>query len=326
MPLDDLITLDLITLADDDLEVVVDVGRGADILSLTHRRTAVDVLFSTPWRERADAIRAGRARPSSYDEVAVFLEQYRGGWNTLCPNAGPPRAVAGTPVGFHGEAATARWDVVARTDTELRLRLSLFSVPVSIERRMVLTGDGTLLIEDDVTNDGPDPLVIDHVSHPAFGGAFLDGRCTVETNARHYTADPETAGSFVEPGTEHAWPWATGDGHRVDLREVPPPGTERMAFGWLSGFGDPWAAITNHDLGLTVRIAWDATHQPYAWFWQELNATQGFPWHRQARAFAIEPSSTITSGPDRASVLSLDPGQTVDIPLTMTLFETKDRA
>lgn len=322
----DLFTPDLITLADDDLEVVVDVGRGADILSLRHRRTAVDVLFTTPWRERADAIRAGHTSPSSYDEVAVFLEQYRGGWNTLCPNAGPPRVVAGTPVGFHGEAATARWEVLARTDTELRLRLSLFSVPVSIERRMVLTGDGTLLIEDDVSNDGPDPLVIDHVSHPAFGGTFLGGRCTVETSARHYTADPGTDGSFVAAGSLHTWPWARGaeGADDVDLREVPPPGTARMAFGWLSDFDDPWASITNHDLGLVVRLAWDRTHQPYAWFWQELNATPGFPWHRRARAFAIEPSSTITSGPDRESVLSLAAGQSVCIPLTVTLLETKD--
>lgn len=314
---------DLITLADDELEVLVDVGRGADILSLTHRRSAVDVLFSTPWRERADEIRAGLATPSSYDGVAVHLEQYRGGWNTLCPNAGPPRVIHGAPVGFHGEAATARWQVVAHDETELRLRLSLFSVPVTIERRMVLAGGGRLVIEDDVSNDGPDPLVIDYVSHPAFGGAFLDGRCTVETNARHYTADPEAEGSFVAPGTSHGWPWADD----VDLREVPPPGASRMAFGWLSDFDEPataLAAITNHDLGLTVRLAWDGTRQPYAWFWQELNATPGFPWHRRARAFAIEPSSTTTSGPDRASVLALDPGQSVRIPVTLTVSDTKD--
>lgn len=316
---------DLITLADDELEVLVDVGRGADILSLTHRRSAVDVLFSTPWRERADEIREGRTTPSSYDGVAVHLEQYRGGWNTLCPNAGPPRVIHGAPVGFHGEAVTARWEVVARDPAELRLRVSLFSVPVTIERRIALVGGGTLVIEDDVSNDAPDPLVIDYVSHPAFGGTFLEGRCTVETNARRYTADPGTDGSFVGPGTTHGWPWA-GD---VDLREVPPPGTSRMAFGWLSDFEEPatpLASITNHDLGLTVRIAWDGTHQPYAWFWQELNATPGFPWHRRARAFAVEPSSTTTSGPDRASVLALGPGQSARIPLTLTLLETKEPA
>lgn len=319
---------DLITLADDELEVVVDVGRGADILSLTHRRSGVDVLFSTPWREHADAIRSGRASLTAYDEVAVHLEQYRGGWNTLCPNAGPPRLVHGAPVGFHGEAVTARWDVVAQGEIELMLRLSLFSVPVTIQRRLVLTGDGTLLIEDDLTNDGPDELEIDYVSHPAFGGPFLEGRCTVDTNARHYTADPGTDGSVVAAGTRHAWPWALGDDgtDKVDLRDVPPPGASRMAFGWLSDFDDPWATVTNHDLGLSVRLAWESTHQPYAWFWQELNATPGFPWHRRARAFAIEPSSTITSGPDRRSALRLEPGRSVLIPLTLTLHDTKDPA
>ena len=28
------------------------------------------------------------------------MEQYRGGWQTLCPNAGAPRTVHGAPVGF----------------------------------------------------------------------------------------------------------------------------------------------------------------------------------------------------------------------------------
>lgn len=95
-----------------------------------------------------------------------------------------------------------------------------------------------------------------------------------------------------------------------------------MAFGWLSGFDEPWAAITNHDLGLTVRMAWDGTHQPYAWFWQELNWMPGFPWYRRARAFAIEPSTTVTSGSSRRSVLVVQPRDSVRIPLSLTVGRT----
>lgn len=318
---------DLVTLSDDGLAIVVDVGRGADVLSLRHQSSGVDVLFSTPWRPHADEIRLGLATPTTYDPVAGFVERYRGGWNTLCPNGGTPRLVHGAPIGFHGEAAVARWEVRGHGPADLRLRARLFSVPVCIERRITLTGGGSMSIEDEVSNESEVELEIDYVSHPAFGGTFLEGDCTVETNARCYTADPGTDGSFVGPGTEHAWPWAVDkEGNEVDLREVPPPGTSRMAFGWLSGFDDPWASITNHDLGLTLRLSWDATHQPYAWFWQEFNWTPGFPWHRRARAFAIEPSSTTTSGPDRRSELVLQPRQTVRIPLTLTIHQTKGQA
>ena len=293
---------DLLHLQDETLAVAVDVGRGADVLSLEHRPSGIDVLFSTPWRARADEIREGMAAPTTYDPVAGWLEQYRGGWQLLCPNAGPPRAVAGAPVGFHGEAASARWTVLAATERTARLRTELFSVPVAIERVMALSA-GTLSLRDVVMNLSDVELELDYVSHPAFGGAFLDGNVVLDTGARRYTADPGTTGSFVGPGSEQKWPYADA----VDLRELPAPGQRRMAFGWLSDFQDHWASITNTDLGLTVRLTWDGAHLPFAWFWQELNWTEGFPWHRRARVIAIEPSSTPTSGPERASVLRLAP-------------------
>jgi hypothetical protein len=312
-------TDEVFTLRTDWLGLVVDAGRGADILSLTDQRTGVDVFFSTPWRHHADRLRRGLARPSTYDPVAGWMEQYRGGLNTLCPNGGAPRLVAGAPVGFHGEAASARWQVLDRQPDAVSLSATLFSVPIAIDRELQVTGP-SVVIEDVLTNQSDVPLEIDYVYHPAFGGEFLDGRCVVDTGARRYTADPSTEGSFVAPGTEHAWPWAIPDqGGRIDLRDVPPPTESRMAFGWLSDFDGSWASITNTDLGLSVRLEWDGTHMPYAWFWQELNWTEGFPWHRRARAFAIEPSSTQTGGPARRSVLVLGPEESVRIPLTITL-------
>jgi hypothetical protein len=297
---------DLVSLRDGTVEVVVDVGRGADILTLRHRRTGTDVLFSTPWRAHADAIRSG-TDPTTYDPVAGFLERYRGGWNTLCPNAGPPRLVHGAPVGFHGEAAVARWTVVHRATDSVRLRCALFSVPLVIERRLALGPSGSVTIEDELVNTSAVDLEIDYVSHPAFGGRLLEGGCTIETNAREFVADPET---------EQASP--------DDLLDVPADGP-RMAFGWLTDFdGDPWASITNHGLGLRVRLSWDPTHLPYAWFWQELGWTAGHPWHRRARAVAIEPSSTQTGGPGRRSVLTCGAGQPVHISLSIALNETKD--
>ena len=307
-----------LNLRDETVEVVVDPGQGADILTVRHLRTGLDVLFATPWRDHADELRAGRRAATTSDPVAGFLERYRGGWNTLCPNAGPPRVVHGAPLGFHGEAVLAGWDVVAAEDSQARLRTALFSVPVTIER-LVRVEQGTVLVEDELTNTSDVALEIDYVSHPAFGGTFLEGRVTIDTNARTYTADPGTTGGAIQPGAVTAWPGSDAD---VDLRLVP---TDRshMAFGWLADFdGAAWATLTNHDLGLGVRIGWDTEHLPYAWFWQELAWTAGFPWHRRARAVAIEPASTPTSGPERRSVLVLRARSSVRIPVTLTLLDS----
>lgn len=309
-------TSDVLRLENRDLTVIVDPGRGADVLSLTHRREQLDVLFCSPWRARADAIRAGQP-PSTSDPTAGWLEQYRGGWQTLCPNAGPPRAVHGAPVGFHGEASTVPWRVASAAEDRAKMSVELFAVPVRIERTLRLEG-ATLRVEDHLRNLSPTPLEIDYSSHPALGGAFLEGECLIRTGARRFTSDPDTESALFVPGSEHDWPFArTRDGDSVDLRLVPGPGVHREVFGWLDDFTEHWASVASVQRGLTVRVAWDGQHLPYAWLWQELNHGETFPWYGRARAIAIEPASTQTSGPGRRSVLRLGPQESIDLWLSV---------
>lgn len=307
---------DFLTLANDELTLDLDPGRGADVLTLAHRRHPFNVLFQSPWRDRADAIRGGQA-PSTFDPVAGWLEQYRGGWQTLCPNAGPPRPVHDAPVGFHGEASIVPWTVTSASTDRAELYVELFSVPVGMSRTVSLEGS-TVRLDDSVTNLSSTPLEFDYSSHPALGGAFLEGECVLQTGARRFTTDPDTDSEIFAPGSQHGWPWGqTRTGETVDLRQVPKPGVQRAIFGWLHDFSDHWASVTSLDLGLTVRVAWDGGHLPYAWLWQELNATEGFPWFGRARAVAIEPASTQTSGSERRSALRLGPRETVDLWLSL---------
>ncbi|MGW2180682.1 DUF4432 family protein [Streptomyces sp. NPDC001732] len=314
---------DLLTLETAHLKAQVDVGRGSDVLSLIHRDSGHELLFSTPWRDRADAVRAGTRQPAASPEsFSGWLEQYRGGWQTLCPNAGDPRLVAGAPVGFHGEASIVRWEVLSTTRSSARLRTELFSVPVTIDREVVLDRESAKLsVTDLLSNTSDVPLEIDCVSHPAFAGPLLDGASQIDTGARRFTADPMTPSKLVEPGSSHDWPLIrTPDGSDIDLRSVPQPGERRALLGWLSDFDTPWASITNQDLGLTVRIDWNGTHQPYAWLWQELQGTDTFPWYGRARVVAIEPASSPTGGPGRRSALRLAPRQQVSLSVSVSAF------
>jgi hypothetical protein len=284
------------------LQVFVDPGLGADVVGLVDRRTAVDVLFRTPWRDRADAVRAGQ-RPSA-EPGAAWLEQYRGGWQTLCPVAGDPQVVHGAPVGFHGEAARVPWRVHDATRTELSLSVELFSVPLRIERLVRVTGP-RVVVADSVRNLSPVPLRVDYVHHPAFGGAFVDGPLRFETNARTFTPDARTV-----------------DSAPADLTDVPPPGEPREVFGWLSDFDgtqDPWCRLVNPALHLAAEVSW--TGLPYAWLWQELEHTTGFPWYRRARAIAIEPASVPTSGPARHSEFTVAGRSHRELTVTVELQE-----
>ena len=289
------------------LHVELDPGRGCDVLSVVDARSGVDVLYSTPWRERADAIRAGERAPLSSDSVDSWMEQYRGGWQTLCPNAGPPRDYNGTTLGFHGEASVVPWTVLRSDAASASLRVELFTVPLVIERTVVVEGSSVQLV-DVLTNTSATPIVIDYSNHPAFGGEFLGAACTVDTNASIFVTDPDFGGEEL--------PWPSG------LDSLPGPGSSSGRFGWLTGFpgeGDAaaWASITNVELGLSVRLAWDPRRLPYAWWWQEFGASQGYPWFGKARVLAIEPASTQTSGPARASVTELAAMGSVRIPVRL---------
>jgi hypothetical protein len=313
--------MSLIRLGTDAIRAELDPGRGADILSLVDARTGIDVLFRTPWRAHADAVRAGQA-PSTSDPTSAWLEQYRGGWQTLCPVAGDPRSVYGAPVGFHGEASIVPWSVDDVSATSARLHLDLFSVPVRIDRNVAVDG-ATITVTDTLSNDSEVTIELDYVHHPAFGGPFLDGPCVIETGATRFVSDPDRA-TALAAGAAFAWPDAVdAAGGLVDLAAVPGPESRRELFGWLGGFTHGFASIVNPGLGLGVRLDWDAEVLPYAWLWQELNETAAFPWYRRARALAIEPASVPTSGPDRTSTLRLEPGASTRIPLSITIEDRR---
>lgn len=305
---------DLILLEEGPVQVVVDPGQGCDLLSI--RYGAAELLWSAPGKPHAEAIREGRAAAISADPVTGFMERNRGGWNTLCPNAGPARTVHGARLDFHGEAIRATWAVREHTMARLRVELEMFSLPLRIEREILVSG-ASVTLHDRIENLCDQDLRFDYQTHPTFGGDFLAGGCEFDSSATTFTVDPESDWLPDPAGSEHAWP-VLASGH--DLRCVPKAPEPRAMFGWLSNFdGVPWATLTSAALGISATLTWDAAVQPHAWFWQELNYSPDFPWYRRARAFAVEPSSTVTSGPGRAETMVLGPNDAVEVPVSLAL-------
>lgn len=303
------------TLANDQIEVTLDLDRGADIVSLVDRRSGIDVLFRTPWADRAEVVARRGSLLHHASSTEAWLESYAGGWQLLCPNAGPPVERAGVVHGFHGEAAVVPWTLTGEDAEELRLRVSLHTVPLTIERTLILAGP-TVAIEDVVRNDAPVPVEFDYQHHPAFGAPLLAPEAVVETGARTFVADPDTAHWRFAPASVHAWPpRADGD---EPLDRLPALSKPRVLLGWLADFDEPWAALRNPELDVAVALRWDGATMPYAWFWQELNGTPGYPWYGRTYAMAIEPSSTITGGPDRKP-LRLGGGATLRTAMRATV-------
>jgi len=284
-----------VTLENDLLSATVLVDKGADIYTLVHHASGVDVLWKAPWGLREP----GRGvAPAPTSEVA-WLEHFAGGWQELFPNGGDACIYKGVELPFHGEASTLPWTAMVLEDTpqEARVLFSvrLFRSPFRLERTMtVRDGAPVLTLDERVTNEGAEPLAAMWSHHPCLGAPFLGPDCLVDTDARTVWAEPtyDTLNGRLRPGGRWTWPRAEArDGAPVDLRRVPAKGADLFAY--LGDFAEGWYAVTNPALGFGLAMVWPAQVFPHAWLWQELRGSRGFPWYGAAYTMAVEPASSV---------------------------------
>ena len=165
--------------------------------------------------------------------------------------------------------------------------------------------------------------------HPAFGAPFLSGACCIDTGARRMLADADFdgQGNPLTPGQRSSWPLGHRDGVDTDMSIVPAEGTPRFAQAYLSDFEGGWYAVTNTQLGFGVGLAWPTDVFPYAWLWQEMYSSPGFPFYKSVYTMAIEPFSSIPgrgllAAKDAGTHRTLAPGETVEASVKAVFFES----
>lgn len=320
-----------LVLENDAIAATVLPGKGGDITSLVAKPEGIDVLWRSPWGLLPQ--NAGVA--TATDSQVAWMDAYQGGWQEIFPSGGGPCRHKGVELNFHGEASTSAWDVeIVQGEgdaAEVRLSVRLRRSPFRIERTMrVEAGRAALLIRERITNEGGEPMEFMWGHHPAYGAPFLSGACRIETNAHSIRADDGLDGPHnpLTPDAQYAWPNAERNGQAVDLSRVPAEGGEpRHALAYLGDFaGDHgWYAITNPDLGLAVGLAWPTSVFPFAWFWQEMGATSGYPWYRGVYVMAIEPFTSwpgqgLTAVMEKSGThRALGPGETIEADLAAVL-------
>lgn len=285
-----------VKLENDRVAITLLPDKGADFYQWIHKSTGVDVLWKSPWGLR----RPGAGIPSAFQSSVTWIEWYPGGWQVLFPSGGGPCDYKGVELSFHGEASSIFWDVADIGSTKqnawVRLTTRLARSPFTLTRDVVLEKDAdSFLITETVRNDGGEPMDYVWGHHPAYGAPFLSEHCRIDTNARTLLADdtydpPECP---WELGKTYDWPVVDRNGRTTDLSVVPGVGTPRGSMGYLQDFPDvAWYGITNTQLGFGAGLAWRTDDFPYAWFWQEMHASPGFPWYKGVYVMAIEPSTT----------------------------------
>ena len=317
------------------LKAVILPDKGADIHQLIYKPHDIDVLWKTPWGLK----RPSTGVPSTYGSMGGWMEAYPGGSQIIFPNGGSPCTYKGAELGFHGEASMTTWDYKippppSADVAELHLRTRLARSPFLIERLLRVEADRpVLIVRERITNQGDEPMDYMWGHHPAYGEPFLSGDCRIDIGAKSFLADDGYDPPFnpLELNRKYDWPNAQRGEKKTDLSRVPPKSQPQALFAYFQDFqgGHGWYGITNTKLGFGVGMTWPLEVFPYAWFWQELSASSGYPWYRAAHTMAIEPFTSYP-GQGLATVMEktktqrvLKPGEAISAELRFVFFESK---
>ncbi len=238
---------------------------------------------------------------------------------------------------FHGEASASDWEIEiikgSGDEAEVRLTIRLARSPLRLERTMrVVSGAAVLHFHEQIVNEGGEPIDYMWGHHPAYGAPFLDSSCRIDTNARTLRADDraDAPGNALTPGGRFVWPMGQRDGTETDMSKVPGPSDPRSTMAYLGNFDGEtaWYGITNRSLGFGVGLVWRTSAFPHAWYWQEMNASEGYPWYKSVYVMAIEPQTSIpahglvhaieSTGTHR----TLAPGEATEAELRAVFYES----
>ena len=316
-----------VRIENDLIATTILVDKGADIYELIYKPKGMDVLWKSPSGLRP----TGRGVPTAFSSEAAWLEYYAGGWQEIFPNGGPACTYKGVELSFHGEASVAPWEwtVIEQSDVaaEVRFSVRLFRSPFRIERVMrVEAGQPLLILRERITNEAGEAMDYMWGHHPAYGAPFLSPHCLIDVGTSRVRADDEYVGlnNPMALDARYTWPMAG----EVDLSQVPAANSPRALLGYFTDFEAGWYGVTNTQLGFGVGLVWPKAVFPYAWFWQDLHGSAGFPWYKQAYVMAIEPFSSIPSQGLLAAMQksgthrTLQPGETAEAELRAAFYES----
>ena len=284
-----------VTLENEQLLVTILPEKGADIYQLVYKPRNMDVLWKSPWGLK----RPGGGMPTAANSEEVWLEHYEGGWQEIFPNGGDACRYKGGNLNFHGEVSTLPWEYTVERAGErvsIEFRVSTYRSPFILRRLISIeAGHPVLRISEQITNRGEEEMHFMWGHHPAFGGPFLEGDCTIQLPGGVYQAHSSEISplSRISPGTVAKWPAIPGKQGIVDLSRVPPMTERHCEFGYLRDLSDGWYALTSRKHDFSFGLVWPLEVFPYLWFWQELRGSFGFPWYGGCYVMAVEPFTSI---------------------------------
>ena len=177
------------------------------------------------------------------DTTNQMEDYYYGGWQEVLPNSAAG-IYRGATLGQHGEIWMIPWKYAIIENSLNQVVLKCWTrplrLPLLIEKTLTLKNNSTtLLIDEQLTNEGRTDLDIMWGHHIAFGLPFLRKGGFIETNAKKIVAEKSMPDHRIyAPEIEGDWPQIMSKNHElVDAAIIPPESAMPYSdLAYLSGF------------------------------------------------------------------------------------------
>jgi hypothetical protein len=290
----------MIVLQSPDLLLRIDPSHGAEILDLVDLRSGRQLLGRPPF---------GSELPCGGDlDEEAWTASYRGGWQTVLPNAGRPCDTPRGRHGFHGRASNDPWSLVEHDATSARLAWSGHGLDVE---KLITIDDGAVVLRYRITSGDGAPLVA--LEHIAVGRELLEPSVEIDLPAALAYELSETEGPATPPSDAGEWPQLRLLDGTLERADAWPAVRPRSRLFVLSEIGAGWAAVRNEARGQGLALAWDASWYRHCWVWHE-NRVMGGPWRAATEMLAIEPTTVphtlgLAVAEENGQAQWIDPGE-----------------
>ena len=195
----------------------------------------------------------------------TYDDAWAGGWEELFPNDAPTD-FEGRVLPDHGEWWTTAWTVAEATGgAEAVVRLAA----ATRIRRALCIKEYRLGGDDDTINVSyrieSHELEVFHFLFKQHLAIELTPSCELALPGGRLTVVDPAFGTMLPGVGPFEWPLAqVTDLNDLDLRRVPPPGSERE-FVYVTELPESWCGVDDVSAGASIRMRFDNRHMPFLW-------------------------------------------------------------
>ena len=172
----------------------------------------------------------------------------------------------------HGDLWRVDWKTISENCNSVGLRGKCFSLPLTLDRTLELTEDGTgwhLRLSYRLTNTGSYSVPWSWAAHPLFAVEPSD-RIVLPESVQTLRLEGSGGGRLGAAGGTISWPIATlANGSQADLSVAQPPesGVGDKLFAGPLVSEENWCALERPSVGLRIRFRFDPSITPYLGLW-----------------------------------------------------------